>query len=273
MRILFWFLIVANIVLLGIQTIYSDTPGEEVREPERIANQYLEERIRLLTLDEVSRALTGTPVVAASADMAASNMRTPSGMEGEPAASPEGVSGADAPPAGDGAPEPGESVSLPAMPAYASCVEVGEFNKAEATLFEMQLLALSLNPDNVFVAPVLEGSKFMVHVPPLADQNAADAKVAELQRQGVQNLFIIREQSALRWAISLGVFSSREAAARFVADLGRLGVSGLQVTPRGQVSEKLLYRLGNLTNEQMIFVESIVAKFPRQAMRQCQPTS
>ena len=272
MRILFWFLIIANVALLGVQAVFSDKPGVEVREPERMSNQLREERIRLLSLEEVSRALTGTPVADPDADAVAQDMSGPSGTEGtQPGAPSEGGLLADGSPSPS--PSPGADVTLPAMPAYASCIEVGEFNKAEATLFEMQLLALALNPDNVFVAPVLEGSKFMVHVPPLADQSAADAKVAELQRQGVQNLFIIREQSALRWAISLGVFSSREAAARFIEDLGRVGVTGLQMTPRGQVSEKLLYRLGNLTNEQVIYVESIVAKFPKQAMRQCQPTS
>ena len=312
MRILFWFFIFANIALLGIQTLTPDSSGVEVREPERLANQFLEDHIRLLTLEEVSRVLAETRgEVLPDTNFASPNVSPLSRVERDPLALPAEMEQADGvpavadavpataaspvtappetapvaaapaavppapvatPPAVD-VPAPADRSRSPVIPGYASCVEVGEFNKAEATLFEMQLLVLSLNPDNIAVAPVMEGARFMVHVPPLADQSAADAKVAELQRQGVKNLFVIREQSALRWAISLGVFSTREAATRFVEDLGKTGVSGLQITPRGTASERLLYRISNLTDEQMIFVEGVVAKFPRQAMRQCQPIS
>jgi len=291
MRLLFWTLIIVNAALFGYQYVSSDAPVSEKREPERIANQYHEDRIRLLSLDEVSKTLASAKVAEHSSAFSSAfndgsnvvpNVVPQTPMEVSGAVESNAANATNATNATPGAvveppvaaePSPAPNVG-PAPTEFSSiCVEIGQFNKAEATLFEMQLLSLALNPDNILVAPIVDAKTFMVNVPPSANQKAAEEKVTELQRSGVKNYFIIKDQSALRWAVSLGVFSTREAAEKFVADLGKIGVSNLQITPRGASEEHLVYRLYNLTPEQHRFIESSMRNFPRQNMHSCPPTS
>jgi hypothetical protein len=69
-------------------------------------------------------------------------------------------------------------------------------------------------------------TRFWVFVPPPSDRRAAENRMAELRKQGVQDLSIRPDN-----AISLGVFSSEEAARRFLTSIQARGVRGAEQGP------------------------------------------
>jgi len=150
-----------------------------------------------------------------------------------------------------------------------SCIEISHFSKSEATSFERQIIPLSLASEEISLTPVHEGSAYMVFIPPSSSQKVADAKIAELKEKGIESYYLIKDQSKLKWAISLGVFKTREAADGYAEEMERAGLANLQIAPRGTTVEKLVYRLSNLNAEQLRALETIMTHFPAQSMRQC----
>ncbi|MDL2284567.1 SPOR domain-containing protein [Oxalobacter sp. OttesenSCG-928-P03] len=226
LKIFFWILVAANIVLFVFQRTYFDAPSSGKREPERLTYQYREDKVRLLSAEEINRAVAQARVAAQTQDMA--------------------VAG--------------------------HCVEVGYFAKTEAAGFARQLHSLSLGPEDITLTPRQEGSTYMVFIPPSPTQKSAEEKIAGLKEKGIESYYLIKDQTKMRWAISLGVFKTRDAAATYAASLEKSGLTGLEIAPRGPTVEKLLYRLDHLNEEQMRALESIMGSFPAQSIRQCQPT-
>lgn len=221
LKFFFWLLLAANIVLFVFQQTYYDAPSPGKREPERLSYQYREDQVRLLSSDEINRALARAKVT-------------------------------------------GQEIAV-----AGSCLEIGAFSKSEATGFERQILSLSLAPEEISLTPVQEGTTYMVFVPPASSQKAAEAIIAELKEKGIESYYLIKDQSKLRWAISLGVFKTREAAASYEADMEKAGLTGLEIAPRGATREKLVYRLNNLNEEQLRALETIMGNFPDQSMQHC----
>jgi hypothetical protein len=71
-----------------------------------------------------------------------------------------------------------------------------------------------------------EVTRHWVYIPPTNDRRAAENRMAELRRQGVADLSIRADN-----AISLGVFSSEEAARRFLTNITARGVRGAEQGP------------------------------------------
>ena len=73
---------------------------------------------------------------------------------------------------------------------------------------------------------------YWVHIPPLKNKKEAESKAAELKRLGVNEFFIVQESGPNNLAISLGLFSSQEAAASAMEGLREKGVRSAKVTER-----------------------------------------
>ena len=73
---------------------------------------------------------------------------------------------------------------------------------------------------------VEEITRHWVFIPPVRDRRAAETRMAEVRRQGVADLSIRPDNS-----ISLGVFSSEEAARRFLTSMEAKGVRGGEQGP------------------------------------------
>lgn len=71
-----------------------------------------------------------------------------------------------------------------------------------------------------------------VFIPPLPSKADAEKKAGELKRLGVPEFFIVQEAGAYRFAISLGIFSSKEAATERLAQLREKGVRSAKVGER-----------------------------------------
>ena len=86
-----------------------------------------------------------------------------------------------------------------------------------------------------------EFSRFAVSLPPQKDKRAADTLVANLKKAGVKDVSALGDN-----AISLGVFSSDEAAQKVVAELktkAQTLVKDVQVTPRNSQTKETLFTL------------------------------
>lgn len=220
LKIFFWILLAANIVLFAFQRTYFNAPSTGKHEPERLAYQYQEDRIRLLSPDEINRDIAKSK--------AAQDITT-----------------------------------------AGSCMDTAPFNKAETAGFERQLPSLSMNKGDIRRIPVRENQAYMVFIAPAASQKAAEEKIAELEKKGIKSYYLIRDSGELKWAVSLGVFKTREAAEKHAADMEKTGLADIHVAPRGLASEKTVYRLNNLNDEQLRALEAIIRNFPGQSIRAC----
>jgi hypothetical protein len=77
-----------------------------------------------------------------------------------------------------------------------------------------------------------------VFIPPQGSRQAALKKAAELKSLAV-DYFIVQEEGESRWALSLGVFRSEEAAQARLDMLRDRGVRSAQVGPRETVVPKV----------------------------------
>jgi hypothetical protein len=109
--------------------------------------------------------------------------------------------------------------------AGAACVEFSGVAAADAARAHDAFAAMHLG-NRLLEHPVEDVSRYWVFVPPAADRRGAEGTVTQLKRLGVGDVSIRPDN-----AISLGVFSSEEAARRFLASLAARGVRGAEVGP------------------------------------------
>ena len=76
-------------------------------------------------------------------------------------------------------------------------------------------------------------------IAPQANRSAALKKAAELKALGIEDYFIVQEEGANRWALSLGVFRTEESAQAHLAALRRQGVRSAQVGARETLVPKI----------------------------------
>lgn len=109
--------------------------------------------------------------------------------------------------------------------AGAACVEFSGIAPADFARAHDAFASMRLG-DRLSERRLEDVTRYWVFVPPAADRRAAEATMAQLKRLGVGDLSVRPDN-----AISLGVFSSEDAAQRFLASLSARGVKGAQVGP------------------------------------------
>lgn len=109
--------------------------------------------------------------------------------------------------------------------AGAACVEFSGIAPADAQRARDSFAALQLGT-RITERRIEEITRHWVFVPPARDRRAAEAAIAQMRRQGVSELSIRPDNS-----ISLGVFSTEEAARRFLQSLQARGVQGIEQGP------------------------------------------
>ena len=107
----------------------------------------------------------------------------------------------------------------------AACVEFSGITPTDAPRAREAFNALQLGT-RLSERRVDEITRYWVFIPPTNDRRAAENRMAELRKQGVQDLSIRPDN-----AISLGVFSSEEAARRFLTSLQAKNVRGAEQGP------------------------------------------
>ena len=192
MRAFFLLLVAANLALFGWSRYYAAPDGASDPEPAR--RQVKAESIRLLAGTELS----GLPLL------------KPRPLE-EMAQS------------GSGDAARGASGDAARKAAGGTCTEWGGFSVAEATRAEQALEPLALGA-RLSQRRSEEKAGWWVFIPPQGNRPAAQKKTAELKALGIDDYFILQEENNMRWAVSLGVFSSEDAAKARLEALRAKGV-------------------------------------------------
>jgi len=247
LKFVFWALVAANAALFAYREGYLGPAGAEEHEPARLKNQLAGERMVLLTAAEAK----------AAADS----------VEEEQPAQAE----ADTPAP---QPEPVAAVAPPAPPAPApqlvACVQAGPFSTADARRFESRINRLNLDarPSRV-ETPFQEVTSRLVYLPPNGGREGAQRRAAELKERGVSNFFIMQGDSPPRYAISLGVFKTEGAAQKLAADLGRQGVRGVRILPRGPQTTRTAFQYRRIDAAARTRIAGIADDFSGAAVQNC----
>ena len=109
--------------------------------------------------------------------------------------------------------------------AGAACVEFSGITGADVARAREAFAALRLG-ERLAERRVEEITRYWVFMPAVRDRRVAEANMAQLRRQGVSDMSIRPDN-----AISLGVFSTEEAARRFMTSLEAKGVKGAESGP------------------------------------------
>lgn len=118
------------------------------------------------------------------------------------------------------------------------CIEWGSFTVADAPRAEQALEPLALGP-RLVQRRAEEPAGWWVFIPPQGSRQAAFNKAAELKNLGVDDYFIVLDEGEHRWALSLGVFRSEEAAQAHLSALRSRGVRSARVGVRETVVPKI----------------------------------
>jgi hypothetical protein len=238
MRAVFLLLIAANLALFAWARYYAGADG--TTDPEPLRRQLKPESIRILTGPE----LAGLPALKPKPGMEAA--------QGALAAAAPGAS-AEAPPA-------------PAAPA--ACTEWGGFAIAEAPRAEQALAPLALGA-RLTQKRSDETAGWWVFIPPQGNRAAALKKTAELKSLGVDDFFVIQDEGKSRWAVSLGVFSSEEAARSRLDALRAKGVRSAQTGERETPVTKVWFQARGAVAAQQAKLREIAQAFPGTEVRDC----
>jgi hypothetical protein len=145
--------------------------------------------------------------------------------------------------------------------AGAACVEFSGIPASDAQRAREAFNALQLGT-RLAERRVEEITRHWVFVPPPSDRRAAEARMAELRRQGVQDLSIRPDN-----AISLGVFSSEEAARRFLTSIQARGVRGAEQGPFTRELRELVMLVRDPDTELVARLTVMQRDYPGSALR------
>lgn len=271
LKFFFWILLLANAALFGYQRGYLDSWLPSGRESARLGSQLNPEKIKLVAkpsaASSAAPAAAPEPVATVKAEDAAAPapapVPTPTPTPA-PAQSAAPVAAASPAPVATPAPIPPEKKK----PAIIACTEIGNFNPEDARRFAAQLGVFSIG-NRVEQRPVREVTSHIVYIPPQADREAAEKKAEELRGLGVDDFFIIQDNSSLRWGISLGVFKTEEGARTHLANLNQKGVRTARIGERSASLVALQVR--DMEADKKAVLERLKAKYPKQEIRRCEP--
>jgi len=151
----------------------------------------------------------------------------------------------------------------------AACIELGPFATGDAPRVEQAVTALG-GGLKVSTRRADEPSRWWVYIPPLATRQAALQREAELKKQGVDDSTVINDDPNFRYAISLGVFRTEEAANNRADALRRRGVQGMAVGPRDGPGPRVYVQLRESPEPVRMKLFDLKARFPGSEVRECQ---
>ncbi|MFA7318091.1 MAG: SPOR domain-containing protein [Sulfuricella sp.] len=100
------------------------------------------------------------------------------------------------------------------------CLEWGIFSQQELARAQDALKPLQLGEGAITLRGTPEkASKYWVYIPPFKSRPEAQKKQEELKGLGIEDSLVMQDNNKWRHAISLGVYSTQEAADKYLAEL------------------------------------------------------
>jgi SPOR domain len=116
-------------------------------------------------------------------------------------------------------------------PVKAACLEWGTFGSSEVKIAQAALAPLRLG-DRLSTRELPVLVRYWVYMPPLDTKAEVDRKIVELEKLGVREYYAVEGQGPMKYAISLGIFKTEEAAANYLEELKQKGVRSARVGSR-----------------------------------------
>ncbi|MBI3713283.1 MAG: SPOR domain-containing protein [Burkholderiales bacterium] len=160
-----------------------------------------------------------------------------------------------------------DAAAAKAVPPIA-CFEFAGLNLADSQQLEEKLKPLAMGARQTR-SEIAEVATNMVYLPPLANQDAADKKVALIKKMGMTDVYVVQDQSPLRWAISLGVFKTPEAAKNYLASVQKKGLKEAKIAPRAVSASKFVLRFSDVTVAEKKTLDQLQSQVPNMDAHEC----
>ncbi len=166
-------------------------------------------------------------------------------------------------------PKPAAEAPAPSLAAAGTCLEWGGFSVAEAPRAEKALEPFALGA-RLSQRRSDETAGWWVFIPPQPNRAAALKKVAELNSLGIEDFFMLQDEGKMRWAVSLGVFSSEAAARNRLEALRVKGVRSAQTGERESQVVKISFQVRNADAALQARLKDLSRGSPGTEIRDCQ---
>jgi hypothetical protein len=167
-------------------------------------------------------------------------------------------------------PPPAQPRPVAPEPARLACLEWGSFNPADATRAAQRLEPLALGA-RLAQYRGEETAGWWVHMPSQGNRAAALRKAAELKQLGVEDYFILQDAGPLRWALSLGVFSTEDAAKAHLEALRAKGVRTAIIDRRDTRVPKVWFQVRDADAPLEDRLRAIARDFEGATLHECAP--
>jgi len=157
------------------------------------------------------------------------------------------------------------------VPRMASCLEWGSFSPADEQRAEQALQSLALG-DRLSQRRLDEAASWWVYLPPQGSKSNTDKKLGELKRLGVDDYSPIQDEGKWRYAISLGVFSSQDAANKRLEALRTKGVRTALAALRDSATQKVAMQIRDGGDAAVARINEIKSGYPGTEARACPST-
>ena len=161
-----------------------------------------------------------------------------------------------------------ERPKAPSKPPVAACLELGGFSPGDVPQVQKALEPLGLGA-RLTQRRAEEVASYWVFIPPLRSRQSANLKAAELKKLGVDDFFIVQEDSKLRFAVSLGVFKTEEAANSRLAELKKKGVRTARVGPKETSVQKVYFSIREVPDALAAKLNDLRQSFAGTELKEC----
>ncbi len=159
------------------------------------------------------------------------------------------------------------AVAVPAAVTTA-CLEWGSFTLTDAPRAEQALEPLGLGA-RLAQRRTEETAGWWVFMPSQGNRQAALRKAAELKALGVEEYFIVQDEGEHRWALSLGVFRTEDAARARLTALRIRGVRSAAVGARETVVPKVWLQVKSVDAPLQARLKDIARQIEGSELKDC----
>ena len=167
---------------------------------------------------------------------------------------------------------PQELAAAPQKPAPLACTEWGSFTLAAAPRAEQALEPLALGA-RLSPRRSEETAHWWVFIPPKDGRAGAQKAVNDLKGLGLEDYHVMQEEGKMRWAVSLGVFSTEAAAQGRLETVRGKGVRAAQAAARETVVPKVSFQVQGADTATRTKLNDIAQQFPGSELRDCPPAN
>jgi hypothetical protein len=150
----------------------------------------------------------------------------------------------------------------------AGCVEWGSFTLADVARAESALEPLALGP-RLTQRRTWEPTSWWVFIPSQGSRQNALKKVAEIKELGVRDYFVVQEEGEHRWAVSLGIYRSEDAAQVRLSRLRNQGLTDARVAARDNVVAKVWLQVSSIDASLQARLNVLARQIEGSELRDC----